>query len=295
MRPVALIIAGPNGSGKSTLIRQLQGDPAFFFPDNYINADDIERELSVDGADTKGERERQAFREARRRRQHYREECLDHAFETVFSHASNLLDMQRLRNAGYQLTLCFVATQDATLNVERVKRRVQAGGHYVPEEKVRARYQRSLKFVPRAAETADITYLYDNSDLLTLLGYFTEGVWNPTASPIPTYVHEAFVQQMEARQTERKTMAVHGGDEGLELPDEENGHYTGAVVAVSVNYLIHEVVEGNITTRYRHDSIWLSDPPHPEWVGKTASIHYGQAEYGLASVSFPQQSFLQVW
>jgi hypothetical protein len=194
--------------------------------------------------------------------------------------------MQRLRNAGYQLTLCFVATQDATLNVERVKRRVQAGGHHVPEEKVRARHQRSLLLLPRAAETADLTFLYDNSIDLTLLGYFTEGVWNPTASPVPTYVHEAFVQQMEARQTERKAMAVHGGDEGLELPDEENGHYTGAAVAASVHYVIQEVVEGDITARYRHDSIWLVDPPQPEWVGKTAIIHYGQTGYGLASVSF---------
>ena len=92
---------------------------------------------------------------------------------------------------------------------------------------------------------------------------------------------------MVARQSERKTMAVHGGDEGLELPDEEDGHYVGQVVAVSEHYLIHEVVEGNITTRYRHDSIWLSDPPKPEWVSKTASIHYGQAGYGLASISFP--------
>lgn len=58
MRPVALIIAGPNGSGKSTLIRQLMNDPVFSFPHNYINADDIERELPADGAVTKGERER---------------------------------------------------------------------------------------------------------------------------------------------------------------------------------------------------------------------------------------------
>ena len=286
MSPYALVIAGPNGSGKSTLIRQLQSEPAFPFPDNYINADDIERELAADVADTKVKRERLAFREARNRRQQFREAGLPHAFETVFSHTSNLLDLQRLRRAGFYLTLCWVATQNASLNVERVKRRVEAGGHDIPEDKIRARYVRSLKFLPRAAETAHLTYIYDNSDSLLLIGHFTEGKWHPVLTDTPVYLNEAFVQPIEARQSERKAMAVFGGEAGLEIPDEENGQYTGCIMAAGTHYLVQEVLEDSLLTRYRHDALWLADAPTQEWVGKTALIHYGQSDYCLATVSF---------
>ena len=286
MPSYALVIAGPNGSGKSTLIRQLQSESTFPFPENYINADDIERALAPDVADTKAERERLAFREARSRRQQFREEGVSHSFETVFSHTSNLLDLQRLRSAGFDLTLCWVATQNASLNVERVNRRVAAGGHDIPEDKIRARYVRSLQFLPRAAETAHLTYVYDNSDSLLLIGHFTKGEWHPTLHETPTYLNETFVQTIKARQMERKTMAGFGGDEGLDLPDEESGQYTGSIVAAGVHYLVQEVLEGESLTRYRHDALWLADTPKGEWVGKTAQIHYGQSEYGLATVSF---------
>ena len=287
MRPYVLVIAGPNGSGKSTLIRQLQREPAFPFPDNYINADDIERELAPDIAGAKSERERMAFQEARRRRQQFRDEGVPHAFETVFSHASNLLDLQRLRTAGFDLTLCWVATEDSSLNVERVKRRVAAGGHDIPEDKIRARYIRSLKFLPRAAEIAHVTYIYDNSDSLLLVGHLVAGEWHPALPDAPTYLTEGFLRQIEARQSERTAMAELGGEDGLDLPNEENGRYKGVVVATGTHYLVQEIKEDGILTRYRHDALCLSDAPTQEWAGKVALIRYGQSEYGLGTVSFP--------
>ena len=287
MRLQAFVIAGPNGSGKSTLIRQLQSEPTVLFPENYINADDIERELTDDSANTKSERERLAFREARRRRQQFREEGIAHAFETVFSHTSNLLDLQRLRSAGFALTLCWVATQDPSLNVERVHRRVAAGGHDIPEDKIRARYLRSLKFLPRAAEMAHLTYIYDNSDSLLLIGHFTEGEWQPAQTTVPDYLTDAFVEPIAQRQAERKELAALGGEAGLDLPAEENGHYSGIVVAAGTHYLVQEVIADGISTLYRHDALWLTDTLQREWMGKTALIHYGQSEYGQATVSFP--------
>jgi predicted ABC-type ATPase len=286
VRPYAFVIAGPNGSGKSTLIRQLQSSEEYSFPEKYINADDIERELPPDATSTKSEREKLAFQEARRRRKQFREEGIPHAFETVFSHTSNLLDLQRLRESGYSLRLYCVTTQDAALNVERVKRRVLVGGHGIPEDKVRARYARSLKFLPRAAEMAHVTYVYDNSDTLQLIGHVEEGTWRPILSEVPTYLREAFVEPIVARQTERRAMAAFGEEDGLDLPDEENGLYTGTVVAVGVHYVVQEVMVNGLATRYRHDALWFAEQPKQVWKGKTAQISYGQTEYGLATISF---------
>lgn len=286
MQPRAFVIAGPNGSGKSTLIRQLQSATEYSFPTNYINADDIERSLSPARAASKEQREKQAFQIARQLRRRYREEGSDHAIETVFSHSSNLLDLMRLRAVGFSVTLCYVATTNPSLNVERVRRRVLAGGHYVPEEKVRERYIRSLRFLPRAAEIADVSYVYDNSDTLTLIGYFTKNHWNPTVTQVPPYLVDAFAIPVETRRQERKTIAVLGGDDGLELPDEEGGEYQGIIVAAGKHYVVQEVVEGKLSSRYRHDALWLASPPRPDWAGKVAMVRYGGGAFGLAGVSF---------
>jgi predicted ABC-type ATPase len=47
--------------------------------------------------------------------------------------------------------------------VERVKRRVLAGGHDVPEDKVRDRHRRLWSLVATAATRADTATVYDNS------------------------------------------------------------------------------------------------------------------------------------
>ena len=56
-----------------------------------------------------------------------------------------------------------MATEDADINVSRVKYRVQVGGHPVAEDKIRSRYVRSLELLPQAVTYADRAYIFDNS------------------------------------------------------------------------------------------------------------------------------------
>lgn len=52
------------------------------------------------------------------------------------------------------------------INVRRVKERYKSGtttGHFVPEERVRQRYDRVMQLLPAAAELADAVFIYDNS------------------------------------------------------------------------------------------------------------------------------------
>jgi len=64
---------------------------------------------------------------------------------------------------GYRTYLYFVATEDADINVSRVKYRVKVGGHPVAEDKIRSRYVRSLELLPQAVTYADRAYIFDNS------------------------------------------------------------------------------------------------------------------------------------
>lgn len=84
-------------------------------------------------------------------------------FETVMSSADKVAFFCQARAAGFRTYLYYVATEDPTINVERVRQRVANGGHGVSEDKIRSRYQRSLQLLPNAVECADRAYLFDNS------------------------------------------------------------------------------------------------------------------------------------
>ena len=59
--------------------------------------------------------------------------------------------------------LYFVCTNSPDINVLRVQQRTREGGHDVPEEKIRVRYERSLANLTQAISIAYRTYLFDNS------------------------------------------------------------------------------------------------------------------------------------
>jgi predicted ABC-type ATPase len=82
--------------------------------------------------------------------------------ETVFSHPSKIDLIRDARDHGYT-TVLHVLMIPEDLAVQRVKYRVAAGGHYVPEDKVRQRYRRLWSIVADAVAMCDIVTVYDNS------------------------------------------------------------------------------------------------------------------------------------
>lgn len=158
---ILLLFAGPNGSGKSTVITQTLDD----YPEcKYINADYCARsypELSQmpDGI----ERSRRAWEKTELQLEEMLLSKVSFAWETVFSHESRLEFMERAKAAGYHIRLIYVMTKNPDINVARVQRRVLAGGHDIPEEKIRSRYMRSVGFLPEMILAADEALVYDNS------------------------------------------------------------------------------------------------------------------------------------
>lgn len=153
--PVLVMVAGPNGSGKTTLTRALRLDPGVRLPHLYINADDMQQDFGLDAHVAQALAAQQRGQAVSERR--------DLMFETVMSHPSRLAELQRAKAHGYRVTLHFVATRDPAINVSRVALRVAAGGHAVPEDRIRRRYDRALGFAPVAMHFADQALVFDNS------------------------------------------------------------------------------------------------------------------------------------
>lgn len=84
-------------------------------------------------------------------------------FETVMSHPSKVDLLREAREKGYRTYLYYIATNDPEINVTRVRIRVAAGGHPVPEHLIRARYERSLRLLPEAIKQSNRAYIFDNS------------------------------------------------------------------------------------------------------------------------------------
>lgn len=74
------------------------------------------------------------------------------AIETVLSSRKYLRHVQHAKRLGFQVHMVFVALPSPEDHVERVAMRVRDGGHSVPYEKIRSRWQRSHEnlrvFVP---------------------------------------------------------------------------------------------------------------------------------------------------
>ncbi|MCI9337857.1 MAG: hypothetical protein HFH93_10030 [Lachnospiraceae bacterium] len=147
--PEVIVFAGPNGSGKSTITRMAK------IGGEYINADDIKRTtLCTDlEAAIKAEELRERMIVDRK----------DFTFETVLSTDRNLLLLQRAKEKGYFIRGIYVLTCNADINVARVNAREALGGHSVPEEKIRSRYDKALALIPKFVEICDILHIYDNT------------------------------------------------------------------------------------------------------------------------------------
>lgn len=96
-------------------------------------------------------------------RQELMEEGQTFTFETVMSHPSKIDFMRKARERGYRVYLYFVATDDPTINIDRVHRRVLQGGHPVKDELVESRYHRSIALMTDACKVAHRAYIFDNS------------------------------------------------------------------------------------------------------------------------------------
>jgi len=83
--------------------------------------------------------------------------------ETVLSTNKYQRLVETAKKLNFEIRLIYVILNSADLNVERVKMRVAKGGHHVPEDKIRSRYQRSLEQLPWFLNQADSAWLFDNS------------------------------------------------------------------------------------------------------------------------------------
>lgn len=159
MNPNLYIIAGCNGAGKTTASMTLL--PEMLGCDEFVNADGIAKGISPFRP------EKVAFEAGRimlHRIDELMESKVDFAFETTLSTKSYKGKIMRAQEMGYKVMLVFFWLPNPELAVQRVAKRVQEGGHDIPEEVIRRRYQRGIhNLLNIYSQLTDVTIVAENT------------------------------------------------------------------------------------------------------------------------------------
>jgi predicted ABC-type ATPase len=91
---------------------------------------------------------------------------LDFGLETTLATRTVLKTVKMAQAAGYTVTLLYFWLNSPELAIERVKARVEAGGHNIPEETIRRRYRVGIDyFFHDYAPICERWVLADNSQI----------------------------------------------------------------------------------------------------------------------------------
>lgn len=140
IKPRIIILAGPNGAGKTTFARE-------FLPNEaecpvFINADLIAAGLAPFAPEQAALRAgklmlaEMATHVAKRR---------NFAFETTLSGNNYARHIRQWRKLGYRVSLVFLSLPSAQVALARVAARVAQGGHNIPPDVIRRRFEAGLR------------------------------------------------------------------------------------------------------------------------------------------------------
>ena len=128
--PKLPIIIGANGAGKTTWTRKHRDE----LPQRFYNADSIAEGL---GSANDPALQREARRLVDEQIERDLAQRRDFGFESTYSGQSRPNIVRKAKRAGYRTSAVFIGTESSGINIERVRIRVEEGGHHVDENEVR--------------------------------------------------------------------------------------------------------------------------------------------------------------
>ncbi|NIA08378.1 MAG: Zeta toxin family protein [Nitrospiraceae bacterium] len=159
MKKMCYVIAGPNGAGKTTFAKEFLPVEAECL--NFINADLIAAGLSPfrpEGATIRaGKLMLEQIDRCIRKGESF-------AIETTLSGRTYIKKINEMKAKDYKVIIYFLKLASVDLAIERVKVRVSEGGHNVPVEDIKRRFERSwLNFEQVYKPLANAWIVFDTS------------------------------------------------------------------------------------------------------------------------------------
>lgn len=158
--PRIYVLAGVNGAGKSSI-----GGAAFrAFGADYYNPDEAARALmSANRGLRQPDANAAAWQQGRRLLEQAIAKRLDYAFETTLGGSTIARLLEHAASQGIEIHVWYAGLSSPELHLERVRARVRAGGHDIPEADIRRRYEHSRMNLVHLLPRLTALRAYDNS------------------------------------------------------------------------------------------------------------------------------------
>ncbi|MBI4862192.1 MAG: zeta toxin family protein [Candidatus Riflebacteria bacterium] len=158
--PCIYVLAGTNGAGKSSI-----GGATFRSNGaDYFNPDEAARRiLEASPGLPMAEANSAAWLQGKRLLERAIVERLDFAFETTLGGTTITTLLEDAVRAGLEVRIWYMGLDGVERHIERVRARVAAGGHDIPESKIRERYVKSRLNLIRLLPLVTEVRVFDNS------------------------------------------------------------------------------------------------------------------------------------
>lgn len=140
--PRLYILAGCNGAGKTTASYTFL--PEILDCREFVNSDEFAKSLSPFDPSIASV---SASRIMLRRIQYLMERGADFSIETTLATRSLVSIINDARAKSYVITILYLWVQSPEIAIQRVRDRVETGGHNIPENVLRRRYTTGLKYL----------------------------------------------------------------------------------------------------------------------------------------------------
>ncbi|HYM61263.1 MAG TPA: ZTL protein [Thermoanaerobaculia bacterium] len=158
--PVIFVLAGVNGAGKSSLGGALIRSAGL----DYFNPDEAARRIRDAIGCSADEASSRAWEEGKLRLEAAIRGRFSHAFESTLGGRTIPALLVGAARTGFEILVWFTGLSSPEQHIARVRSRVAAGGHDIPEEMIRQRWDRSRRNVIALMPYLTELKVFDNSE-----------------------------------------------------------------------------------------------------------------------------------
>lgn len=175
-----VIIAGVNGAGKSTLYQSYEELKNM----QRINTDEILKGIG-------DWRDASAIFKAGKMAVSKIEKCFREGVtfnqETTLCGRTIIKNIRKAKRLGYFIELHYIGVDSVDIAKERVRYRVEHGGHGIPERDIEKRYVETFKQLNLVLKECNLCALYDNTENFRRFAIYKNGELVRLSSNVPKW------------------------------------------------------------------------------------------------------------
>lgn len=178
--PSYTIFAGVNGAGKTSIYKSIYYDENKY--EKRINTDEMVARL---GSWEDKNLQIQCGKEAVKLIKEYISKGISFNQETTLCGKSISRNIIKAKEQGFYITMNYIGVETPEIAEDRVKHRVENGGHGIPSDTINRRYYESIKNLKEIIAVCNEINIYDNTEIFKEVAFFSDGklIWKELNTP----------------------------------------------------------------------------------------------------------------